>query len=157
MKNKLKGLTLLETMLYIGLFSIIIIIVLNFMLSTQEATLRTQRRANLYQTSTFIMEHISDTVGKAESIDIGNSIFSDSNGKLTIVIQGETKEYTFEDSKLYYDGILLSPASVIVRNFYLYPIYKGADKVIGVKIISEITSLGDSDLKNNINMLAAIR
>ena len=108
MKNRLKGLTLLETVLYIGLFSIIILIVLNFMLSTQEATLRTQRKASLHQASQFVIQHITDTFNHTESVNTQESVLEEDNGKLVVVYSSENKVYEIQNSRLLFNGTYIT-------------------------------------------------
>jgi len=156
MKNKLKGFTLLETILYIGLFSAVLFIVVSFMLSTQEANMRTQRSENIYQTSQFVTEHINYTFRKAETINEANSVFEDDDGKLSLVINGEVKTYEIESQKLMYDTIQISSSEILVENFYLTPIYKDL-KIIGVKINISLRDKKDSNLTEEINLLSTFR
>ena len=69
MKNKkLKGVTLVETLLYIGLSSIILFVVLSFMLSTQEASSRTSAKTKTHQASQFILEHLHETFRQVKAL-----------------------------------------------------------------------------------------
>ena len=156
MKNKLNAFTLLETILYIGLFSAVLFIVLSFMLSTQEANMRTERSENIYQSSQFITEHINYTFGKAESINEANSLFEDDNGKLSLIVNSEVKTYEIESQKLIYDSIQISSSDIIVENFYLTPLYKDLE-IIGVKINIKLRDKEDSKLTEEINLLSTLR
>ena len=156
MKNKLKGITLLETIIYIGLFSVIILLVFNFMLATQEASIRTDRLSQLQQSSLFITQHISHTMQSAQLIDIDNSVFLDEEGKLTIEINGTPIAYELIGTTLLYDSTDISPNGITVESFYLEPIYKDT-QIIAVSIQINIYSNRDPRLTEEINFLGRIR
>lgn len=157
MKNRLKGVTLLETVIYIGLFSLVIVMVLSFMLSTTESTTRTMRRSILYQSMEFVIGHIDDTLSKSNLISTTNSVFDDTNGILEINISGEAKQYTLVDSRIYYDGVPITSTSVVVENFELHPSTNGNGDVIGITVISTLRSVKDNSLTENINLLFTLR
>jgi type II secretory pathway pseudopilin PulG len=157
MRNRLKGVTLIETMLYIGLFSVIIIIVLNFMLSTQEATQRTDARSNISNISNFISQHINYSFNKALSVDQGTSIFDSSQGLLALQFPDGNKQYTLSNSRIYFDGIPITPSNTSVASFTLHPVYRGLDTIIGVKIDIDILSNKNPSITDTINLLLILR
>jgi hypothetical protein len=127
------------------------------MLSTQEATLRTQRKSSLHQTSQFIIQHITDSFEKASGVDPITSIFNNQQGKISLLINTETKQYELQGSRLSFDDTYISPTNVIIESFYLEPIYKGEDTIVGVRSTIEVRSVGDSKLIETINILSLIR
>ncbi|MDX9739399.1 MAG: hypothetical protein RBT33_03535 [Candidatus Dojkabacteria bacterium] len=157
MKNKLKGVTLLETVIYIGLFSLITIMILNFMLTAQESTTRTMRKSLIHQSKEFLLGHIDSTLNSSTYIDKDSSIFNDENGVLQINISGEDKQYTISDSVIYYDSIAITPSSLSVDGFFLEPIYDGDGEAIGVLITTTLRSNGDSSISEDINFLFTLR
>lgn len=153
MKNRLKGITLIETMLYIGLFSVIILLVLNFMLATQESTLANNRRNEIYKTSEFIVQHINYSFDHALSIEeeplqtnILQLQFTDGN-----------KQYYVSDSTLYYDLVPLTPPDILVSQFTLEPFYNGDPYPIAVRINIDIQSKSDSKYSDTINLLSTLK
>ena len=156
MKNKLKGFTLIETMLYIGLFSIILLMAVNFMLTTQQSSEKTEERSSLHQTSQFIIQHINYTFEKASSIDEDTSTFEDDQGKLTIMVDTLPKVYELLNQELYYDSIAISPPDITVERFYLTPIYKESD-IIAVRIEILLKDKKDTQLTEEINLLSTFR
>ncbi len=135
MKNKLKGVTLLETVLYIGLFSIILFIVVNFMLTAQESSRRTNESERLHRTKHFISQHIDYSFQNSDEIDETNSIFDNdlggnnglgnirsntAGGALRFYLRGVSHfihvDYTWRDIRLYrtgYQGILPDDTDVV--------------------------------------------
>ncbi|MBP6976112.1 hypothetical protein KBB42_00750 [Candidatus Dojkabacteria bacterium] len=157
MKNRLKGVTLIETMLYIGLFSVIIIIVLNFMLSTQEATQRTDTRLELSRVSEFVSKHMNSSFNKITSVDGTNSIFNNAQGVLSLVFSDGNKQYKLTDSRIYFDNTPITPTNVSVTGFHLEPIYKGTDTIVGIKTEITIVSNRDPNIIETINLLSLTR
>ncbi|HNW23708.1 MAG TPA: hypothetical protein PKH06_03030 [Candidatus Dojkabacteria bacterium] len=157
MRNKLKGITLVETILYIGLFSIIIIIVLNFMLSTQEANQRTDNRLEINRVSEFVSKHINSSFNKNLSIDSTTSVFNDNQGVLSLIFIDGNRQYTLTDSQISFDGTPITPTTVSVTRFNLIPIYKGTDTIVGIKTEITFISKKDSSITETINLLSLIR
>ena len=157
MKNRLKGVTLVETMLYIALFAIIMVIVLNFMLSTQEATLRTNRRANIHQTTEFVAQHINYSFEKAISINSTNSTFGNNQGTLELVFTEGNKQYQVLNSRLYFDGVPITPPNMSVITFSLDPIYKDTETITGIRTGVLIHLNDDADISDTINLLSILR
>lgn len=157
MKNRLKGITLIETMLYIGLFSVIIIIVLNFMLSTQEATQKTQSRSDVHRVAEFVSQHINHSFNKTLSVNPLTSIFDSSQGVLDLQFTEGSKQYTISNSRLYFDGIPITPTNVTINSFTVQPVYKGTDTIIGIKTDIDILSRKDPSVVDSLNLLLLIR
>lgn len=157
MRNKLKGVTLVETMLYIGLFSIIIIIVLNFMLSTQEATQRTDNRAQLTRSSDFVSQHINYSFNKILSVDKITSVFNNSQGVLSLKFPDGNKQYTLLNSRVYFDNTPITPTNISVTEFKVEPIYKGTDTIVGIRTEIIFVSNKDSKISETLNLLSLVR
>ena len=157
MKNRLKGITLIETMLYIGLFSIIILMVLNFMLSTQESTLRNNRRGDVYKSAEFVIQHIEYSFDKAITVSKDNSTFNTNIGILELQFNDGNKQYTLSNSTLYFDTIPITPPNISVTQFSLIPIYNGGELPIAVKINISLVSKDDPKITDTINLLSTLR
>lgn len=153
MKNRLKGITLVETMLYIGLFSVIILLVLNFMLTTQESTLANNKRNQIYKVSEFIVQHINYSFNHAISIEkepLQSNI-------LQLQFTDGNKQYYVSDSTLYYDSIPLTPPDILVSQLTLEPLYDKDSNPIAVRINIDIQSKSDIKYSDTINLLSTLR
>lgn len=153
MKSKLKGITLIETMLYIGLFTIIIIMVLNFMLATQESTLRNNRRGNVYKSSEFVIQHITNSFNNTLTVIDTNM----DSGILELQFADGNKQYFLSDSTLYFDYVPITPPNISVTQFSLEPIYNGIITPVAVRINIQLTSKEDTQITDSINMLSTLR
>ncbi|HCC67925.1 TPA: hypothetical protein DEP90_01770 [Patescibacteria group bacterium] len=156
MKNRLKGITLMETVLYIGLFSVITLIILNFMLSLQETTLRTKRKSDLHQASEFMIRHLDYSFTKALSINELNSVFENSNGVLELMFESGNKQYYLTDSKFYFNGTSLTTSSILVSDFFVTPVYTGSSNLTGVKINMILISSEDVNFTKSVDILLVL-
>jgi hypothetical protein len=156
MKNKLKGLTLIETILYVGLFSIILLMVVSFMLTTQQSTDKTERTESLYTSSQFITQHINYTFENATSVDEINSIFEIEPSKLSLSIDTLNKIYELQNDELHYDGVSISPPDISVERFFITPLYKETD-IIAVRFEILLRDKKDPNLSQEINLLSTFR
>jgi competence protein ComGC len=156
MKNKLRGLTMLETVLYIGLFSAILFIIVNFMLTTQEANTRNKGSESLFRSRQFITQHINYTFEISDSIDESLSVFDSDNGELAIIKDTTTKSYILQDSKILFDGTPISSSDILVERFYITPIYEDTE-LIGVKIDIDIRDRDIPSLTDQFNLLSTFR
>ncbi len=157
MKNRLKGITLIESLVYIGLFAIIIIMILNFMLSAQESTLKNIRKSNLHHSSTLVVQHFEDSFNSVQRVNDINSVFEDDNGRLELISETGAKQYSLINSRIYYDGVAITPTSISVTKFHLEPVYQGKEDILGVILKVDLISNKDNSLSERINMLFTIR
>jgi len=157
MKNRIKGITLIESVVYIGLFSIIIIMILNFMLSAQESTLRNIRKSNLHHSSTLIAQHFENSFDTVLGISNLNSVFDNDNGRLELLFEMGAKQYTLVNSRIYFDTVAITPPSISVTKFNLTPVYQGKVDIQGILLSVDLVSNKDSSLSERINMLFTIR
>lgn len=130
--------------------------VINFMLSTQEATFRTQQKLYIHQSSQFVTQHVTEKFRDATQILVEESVFENDIGKLTLVIDGQNKVYTVENYMLYYDGIIIVPRNIKIEKFYLEPVYRGTD-VVAVRINILFKGIGRLNQMGEINFLASTR
>lgn len=157
MKNRLKGTTLMETVLYIGILSLILFILVNFLLSTTEATVRTERKADVYDSSEFITQHLDYIFSDITSINPTKSTFNSDNGTLFLYMNSGEHNYTLIDKKLLYDGTNISSKKVEINKFNIVPLKNRKDETVGVKIALEISSSKDPKIRKEIKTLYTIR
>lgn len=147
---------MLETVLYIGLFSAILFIIVNFMLTTQEANTRNKGSESLFRSRQFITQHINYTFEISDSIDESLSVFDSDNGELAIIKDTTTKSYILQDSKILFDGTPISSSDILVERFYITPIYEDTE-LIGVKIDIDIRDRDIPSLTDQFNLLSTFR
>jgi competence protein ComGC len=156
MKNRLKGFTLVETMMYIGLFSIIIIMVISFMISTQQSTAKTEKEEAIFRSSQFISQHLKHTIKEADSLDEANTVFDNDDGKISLIMPTGTKVYQLFEQRLSFDSTLISNSKILVDKFHITPIYDDLD-IVGLKIEIELIDKMDQSISDTINILELLK
>ena len=156
-RYKLKGITLLETLLYIAIFSSILFVIIGFMLSTQEASLRNERRSNIHQTSQFVIQHFSDTFTKIREIDINSSVFNNDNGLLSYSYSDGNHKYSLINGKLVYDFTPITPSNIIITKFSIEPLYNRKNIISAVRVTYKMSSVGDTQVTSEFTNLYVIR
>lgn len=157
MKNRLKGTTLVETVLYIAILTTILFVIVSFTLSTSEATMRTERRAHVYSASEFITQHLDYIFSRATGINETKSSFNQDNGMLYINIGNEEHYYSLSSNKLVYDGTEMNTKDILIKKFHAVPVHNKKEKVVGVRVTLEIESLRDQKVKKEVNTLYTVR
>jgi len=129
-KYKLQGITLVETLLYIGIFTLIMFTIMNFMLSTQESNRRNDIKTEIHKTSEFLSLHLSDSFEKTLSVNKDTSIFNSNQGQLDINFSSGINQYKVSNNKILFNNIPLTTPNITVTQFLLEPVYKGTDNII---------------------------
>lgn len=157
MKNNLKGITLIETIIYIGIFALFLPIVMNFMLSTQESTRRNNYNLQLSKSVEFISEHLDYSFEKVKSIKEEDCIFNEDRGVLVLNTTNETVSYTVSNSKIYYNTTPITPSNMSITQFRIEPIYNHLNIATGVRIFVALQSKHDPSMTTSFNLLENIR
>jgi len=156
-KYKLQGITLVETLLYIGIFTLIMFTIMNFMLSTQESNRRNDIKTEIHKTSEFLSLHLSDSFEKTLSVNKDTSIFNSNQGQLDINFSSGINQYKVSNNKILFNNIPLTTPNITVTQFLLEPVYKGTDNIIGVEITIGIQSTKNPSFTEIINLLEIVR
>lgn len=146
-KNK-KGITLIEVVIYLAVFSIFFIGMINFFYSLSENNRISGENLKVDRATIFTSQHLEDIFKKGSSIDEGESIFDSDSGKLTVELKGGEYAYYPTDEVVYnvVDGVLLANGTPITRSdldvskFLLEKIKDNSDNLIGVRITIKVSS-----------------
>lgn len=146
--NTSRGFSLIETIAYVGLFAVVMLISINMVLSVSKtfAMLRVSRDVN--DTAVKIIERMTRDIHNSTSVDYVNSTFSANPSRITLNVLSAsgtpaTEEYYVSGGKLQLreNGVdmgSLMPSSTNLDGFVLYSVQSG--QVAGVKI--EVTLRG---------------
>lgn len=156
-QNKLKGITLLETLVYITLFSMILFVIVNFMLGTQETTRRTSQRNSIHQSAQFVKQHLDHSFQKVKDIKEDGSSFNNDNGVLSLAFLDGVKTYRLSNNRIYFNDIEITPKNTRVTRLHFEPIYSKKNKVMAVKVSARIISIAEPKVFEEITYLAVIR
>lgn len=145
MINKIKAITLVETLVYLALFGIFFITVMQFLFFLQGFQSNAESRLLLNQNSIFVSEHIKESLKDAKSIDLANSQLDQDLGKLRIIKNDNTYvEYSINSNRIEYTRELSGPIplskTIIGINklrFQSITDQSGA-KIIGLRVVLDI-------------------
>ncbi len=135
-QNTHKGFTLIELILYMGLFSIFLVALTQIFSSALELKVESEATSSVQQDSRYILERLSYDINRADSITTPSSIGAQ-DSTLTIVISGQDYTYNLNGNKLE----LTSPNGTVQMNGY-------NTSVTNVSF----TRLGNSGGKNSIGI-----
>jgi len=153
LKSK-KGMTLVELIIYLMIFSIVILSVAQFGISSVEWNKRSVNRAVLEEEIVSINRSLSEAFTNALTVDegVGKTIYTDNNGKLVLNMNSATTPLTFTKTGT---NITLSRGvgaatnitgnKINVTKFYLEKIIDTiSNTTIGVRVSVTIVSSNNS-------------
>ena len=152
--KKLKGITIAETLIYLALFGIIFIAIVEFFITMRENNIVTLEKINLEKVTIYLTNHISDAFKNSLGIDENNSVFAVDAGKIRILKTGKYVEYSLQDNNLVYSDngtnlTILDPNYKITR-FYLEKILNDKNVLQGVRLEMTIVSVKNAnDIKSS--------
>jgi type II secretory pathway pseudopilin PulG len=153
MNNKLrnkKGVTLIETVLYLSLFSIVFLVIIQFFFATTDLNNNVAIRNQFERDTIFLDEHINQSFKDTISLNEINTVFGSSSGVLSLNTNSGLLEYYLEDDRIYVDrsGISnpLTGSGYVVTNFLLNRVEWEDNSLRGINITIDL-----EDEKNNYN------
>ena len=96
MRNRLKkyrGITLIESVLYLGLFAITFTTIMQFYFSTGNSNIRSAENFRIQRTRIYLVEHLDTTFEEAVSVDVANSTFDDDDGVVRLNVGAGYVQY----------------------------------------------------------------
>lgn len=94
-----KGFSLIELILYMGLFSVFLVTLTQIFSSALELKLDSESTSTVQQDSRYILERLSYDINRADSITTPSSIGTQ-DASLAIVISGQTHTYALNNGNL---------------------------------------------------------
>lgn len=155
MRNKFKAMTLVELVVYLALFGVIFLSIMQFVMATNQNN-DTARGRNLIEKNTvFILRHLEQAFSSVQSIDEINSIFDIDQGKLVLNTNDGIKQYQLSGTKLEYnyggsDFDLVQPGFEIT-SFKIEKILNNDDQLVGVIISITMDSINLINVSKNIS------
>lgn len=95
MRTLRSAFTLIELLLYIGLSSIVIVAMLNFVVTLTQTRGEEKNRIILQQQLRLAAERITVTAHHADQMNIASSVFDTASGVLTLTMSGSTNPIVF--------------------------------------------------------------
>ena len=160
MRNKFKGITLVESLIYLALFGVFFLTVMQFLFYLQNFTNNAESRLLLNQNSIFISEHLKETFKNAKSIDTINSQLDQDLGKIRIQNNDNTYvEYLVNQNRIDFKDNLgnlipLSQTKIGINKLNFQTITdQGGSKIISVRVILELYAKDKPEVNRLIEAL----
>ncbi len=120
-RNTNRGYTIIETVVYIGLFAMLSLAFTQTMIMIMKSYTQVEGNRDILDASHVVMERLAREIRGAASID-GSSVFHATNSDISVVNSGHTLRFRKNGTnlELYQDGTLsgtINPASVSVTSF----------------------------------------
>jgi type II secretory pathway component PulJ len=140
--NKYIAVSLLETLVYIAIFSILFISVVQYLFIVSESSDTTQKRLELARFKLYAYQHLETSFEQAESIDTDLSTFEDNSGVLylvdetggTFTLEYSTNAGILEFSRDGGSAVELSSNNIVIDRLYFDEVY-GLDSTLnGVQV-----------------------
>lgn len=137
-RTTFRGITLVETMLYITIFGLIFLSIMYFFFSISDSNTKGEAIININKSEIFLNQHLNNTFSDTISIDTLASVFGDDQSSVTLNTTSGVVVYKILDNSIYYEvnsqDYLLTNPSIKVDSFYLDQVEKIDGSVIGVKV-----------------------
>ncbi len=161
--NGNKGVTLTETLIYIVLFGIIFLAIMQFLFTMNEGNRVATYRNEIDRSVIFLNEHLNDSFESAASIDDINSIFDSDNSKLYLYTGSGTTSinYRLENGNIILNknaqDYLISSPRVEVTQFKLERILNADDALVGARMTLSIRSSFDEKSTKTVETSYALK
>jgi Tfp pilus assembly protein PilV len=144
-QKKIKGITLVEMLVYLTIFGMIFLTIISFLLTVATNNQKAESRKEMERATMFIMEHISDSFSRTHTVDIGSSIFSNDNGRLRVTNGVSYFDYSIIDTKLAVNNSGISSylvnSDIQVTKFLVERVNSKSATIIGARISLTVTSI----------------
>ncbi|MCA9379738.1 hypothetical protein KC675_01015 [Candidatus Dojkabacteria bacterium] len=146
----IKGMTLIEVVLYLAIFAMFFIVMINFFFFVQDSNQLSGETLKIDRSTILITQHFEDSFKQSDSVGI-NTIPDIDNGTLELLGDVDVT-YSILDSRLQFDNSEstkpITRSDIQVTKFLLEEILDNSDTVIGVKITVGIRSASDTTINS---------
>lgn len=161
--NRYQGMTLLEIVIYLAVFSLVFLSMIGFLFSFEDGIHNAQSRFQATTSEQFLTDHLTNSIRKADSVNLTTTVFENNNGVLQLHFNDsagdyETK-YTLVNGTIYYtkvggDPVAITPNSMNITKLFFIRINDENSKLVGTSIDIEYTYKGLNKLySTQLNLL----
>lgn len=155
MRNRFKAMTLVELVVYLALFGLIFLSIMQFVLASNQNNDTARGRNLIEKNSVFLLRHLEQSFASIQSLDEINSVFDIDQGKLVLNTSDGIKQYQISDTQLEYsfDGTdfnLIQPGFEIT-SFRIEKILNNDDQLVGVIISITMNSINLLNVNKSIS------
>jgi hypothetical protein len=144
-KHKANAMTLVETLVYLVLFGVIFVAIMQFVISTRKNDDIAGQRNELEKAVLFIVNHLDDSFSQANGVINANTVFNSNTGKIRLQLATKYVEYNITGSKLHFSDngtdYPLLDVDYQIDKFYLEQILNNDNVLMGVRCEIQVTSI----------------
>ncbi len=145
MRKKQKAITLVESVLYLALFGIFFVIVVQFAFTIGQQNTKSDLDNTLNRGIIFVNEHLNDDFINALSVNSGLSTFGSNSGVLRLNMPASKyAQYSISSSRLQFSDngttYYLTPQELTVSQFLLTRINNAAGTAVGTQMTLTMSS-----------------
>lgn len=154
-KSNLKGITLIEILLYLAIFVIFFFAILQFFFFLDDSNQLSGETLKIDRSIIFLSQHFEDSFNTYTSIDadpLTGSEFDDADGDFVddiLILDPGRKIYSVATGTLVFDTHDLTRSDLEVDQFKLERIEDSSDNLIGAEITVGIKSRVNSDIRKD--------
>lgn len=145
--TKSNGFTLFEVLLYVALFGIIFVTILQYATTIAIFNVSARDRTAIGKQVLFINEHIRDSTDTANAIEEAQTVFRLDNGAIQFTTAAGTLRYRLQNGNLlFFDGTdeeSITDPYCRADRFYIEPIRNADTELIGFRLQMTITTRSD--------------
>ncbi len=155
------GMTLVESVTYIGIFGIVFLSIIQFVLAINTYNLSAAQKGELERSKIYLLEHLQDSFRKSTSVDTVNSTFANNAGKLRLLPSSGYYEYYLNGTVLTFSQsgstFPLTPSNVQVTKLYFEKVNTVSGTTIGTRITIDLKSTKSSNATSTIQTMYSVR
>lgn len=154
-RKQLKAISIFEVLIYLALFGIVFIAVVQFVIAVRNSNLMAEQRTDLEKTAIYMMNHLNSSFVLANDISSDtNTVYEQDNGRIRLLLTSSYLEYYLENGSLVFNNNgtthnITNPDFSISR-FYLEEILNNDGELKGVRCNIIIVSIKDNTVSKTI-------
>ncbi len=140
-KKLREGITLIETVLYLGIVSVLLTIISQFMLSVLEFDAVAERRNEMSRITVFLTEHLKYNIDNAVAVNQGESVFDNSESKLVLETTGADFTYEVVANILEANSVVLHSTEYFIDEFRVLPVFNKDSELVALRVTIDINDV----------------
>lgn len=157
MTKKLKAITLVETLVYIAIFSMFMLVIMQFLISTQINQDKIYKELELEMNRIFLTNHLEDELRYNFNFDKNNSTLDENDSYAVFLNNQETLIYRIENGDFILekgsDITKLTNNKATIESFHLETINTAEGEIAAIKINIGLEHKDNSRVTNNFSTL----
>jgi hypothetical protein len=157
MINKLKAITLTETVVYIAIFSIFMLTLMQFFISIQINQDKVYKELELEMNRIFVTNHFEEKIKNKFILDQQNSLIDEEIAEIVFLSENKTLSYKIITGNLILDNtneiISITNNKAVVETFQVEPIINRTDNLSAIKISIKFVHRDNANISYDFNTL----